>query len=288
MILVTGAAGNNGQATLRVFAREGVRVRALVRDTAQARHVQDLPGIELFEGDLSKPESLGSALEGVERALLISSATPDMFETQCAFIDAAKAAGVGHVVKLSGKESNIGFDPEKFLYTRMHEQIERYLEASGIAWTHLRPSQFMYVYLWEAPTIGAEGVLRLAAGDIDLAPIDVDDIAKIAFHVLTTGGNDGMRYEMTGPQALTMSEVAGIIGDVTGKPLRYVSCSPEERRADQLAAGLPPGLVDALYDENVERLKHPRSRVALGTHEHFGIEPTTFADFIQRHKQLFL
>jgi uncharacterized protein YbjT (DUF2867 family) len=287
MILVTGAAGNNGQATLREFARQGVRVRALVRDEAQARLLNDLPGVELVVGDLAKPESLGAALEGVERALLISSATPDMFETQCAFIDAAKAAGVPHVVKLSGKESNIGFDPEKFLYTRMHEQVERYLEASAIAWTHLRPCQFMYVFLWEAPTIAKDGVLRLAAGDVDLAPIDVDDVAKIAFHVLTTDGNEGMRYEMTGPQALTMPEVAGIIGDVTGKPVRYVSCSPEERRADQLAAGLPHALCDALYDENVERLKHPRSRVALETHEHFGIEPTTFADFIQRHKQLF-
>jgi uncharacterized protein YbjT (DUF2867 family) len=288
MILVTGAAGNNGRATLRVFAHHGVRVRALVRVEAQARLLHDLPGVELVVGDLAKPESLGPALEGVERALLISSATPDMFETQCTFIDAAKAAGVPHVVKLSGKESNIGFDPEKFLYTRMHEQVERYLEASGMAWTHLQPSQFMYVYLWEAPTIAKDGVVRLAAGDIDLAPIDVDDVAKIAFHVLTTDGNDGMRHDMTGPQALTMSEVAGIIGDVTGKPVRYLSCSPEERRADQLAAGLPPALCDALYDENVERLKHPRSRVALETHKHFGIEPTTFADFIQRHKQLLL
>ena len=288
MILVTGAAGNNGQATLRVFARQGVRVRALVRVEAQARLLHDLSGVELVVGDLAKPQSLGRALEGVERALLISSATPDMCETQCTFIDAAKAAGVPHVVKLSGRESNIGFDPEKFLYTRMHEQVERYLEASGMAWTHLRPSQFMYVYLWEAPTIAKDGVLRLAAGDIGLAPIDVDDVAKVAFQVLTTGGNDGMRYDMTGPQALTMSEVAGIIGDVTGKPVRYLSCSPEERRADQLAAGLPPALCDALYDENVERLKHPRSRVALETHKHLGIEPTTFADFIQRHKQLFL
>src|SRR5262245_27221990 len=288
MILVTGAAGNNGQATLRVFARQGVRVRALVRDEAQARLLHDLRGVELIVGDLTKPESLGPALEGVERALLISSATPDMFETQCTFIDAAKAAGVPHVVKLSGKESNIGFDPKKFLYTRMHEQIERYLEASGMAWTHLRPSQFMYVYLWEAPTIAKDSVLRLATGDIDLAPIDVDDVAKIAFHVLTTDGNDGMRHNLTGPQALTMAEVAGIIGVVTGRPVRYLSCSPEERRADQLAAGIPPELCDALYDENVERLKHPRSRVALEAHKHFGIEPTTFTDFIQRHKQLFL
>ena len=58
MNLVTGAAGNNGQATLREFARHGVRVRALVRDGAQARHLHDLPGVEIVAGDLAKPESL--------------------------------------------------------------------------------------------------------------------------------------------------------------------------------------------------------------------------------------
>ena len=75
MILVTGAAGKNGQATLREFARHGVRVCALVRDEAKARHLDDLPGVEFVEGNLAKPESLGPALEAVERALLISSSS---------------------------------------------------------------------------------------------------------------------------------------------------------------------------------------------------------------------
>jgi uncharacterized protein YbjT (DUF2867 family) len=161
MIIVTGAAGNTGHAALREFARHGVRVRALVRDEAKARPLEDLPGVEVVEGDLARPDSLGSALDGVERALLISSSTPDMRDTQCTFVDAAKAAGVHHIVKLSGKESSIGFDPERFLFTRMHEQVERYVEASGMAWTHLRPSQFMQVYLREAPTIASQGDLRL-------------------------------------------------------------------------------------------------------------------------------
>jgi uncharacterized protein YbjT (DUF2867 family) len=103
-------------------------------------------------------------------------------ETQVAFIDAAKDAGVPHLVKLSGKESGIGFDPDRFRGTREHVEIERYLEASGLAWTHLRPSQFMNRYLPGALT----GVdprkreLRLPIGDIRLSPIEsvaVDDNA---------------------------------------------------------------------------------------------------------------
>ena len=236
---------------------------------------------------MQKPETLSGALDGVERALLISSATPAMYDTQCTFIDAAKAAGVRHVVKFSGKESSIGFNPDNFSFTRMHAQVEHYLEASRLDWTHIRPSQFMQVYLREAPSIASKGVLSLAAGDIDLSPIDIQDIAKICFGVLTTNGNEGEAYEMTGPQALSMPDIAAIISDIVGKPVRYESVTPEQKREGQLAAGLPPALVDALYDQAIERLAHPRSRVFLETHEKFGVEPTTFADFIQRHKQLF-
>src|SRR5262249_56380618 len=97
--------------------------------------------------------------------------------------------GVRHVVKFSGKESSIGFNPDNFSFTRMHAQVEHYLEASRLDWTHIRPSQFMQVYLREAPSISSKGVLSLAAADIDLSPIDIRDISKISFWVLTPDGN---------------------------------------------------------------------------------------------------
>src|SRR5262245_51906976 len=171
MILVTGAAGNNGQAAVRELSRQSVKVRALVRDASKATVISDLANVEVVQGDMQKPETLSGALDGVERALLISSATPAMYDTQCTFIDAARAAGVRHVVKFSGKESSIGFNPHNFSFTRMHAQVEHHLEASGLDWTHIRPSQFMQVYLREAPSIASKGVLSLAAGDIDLSPI---------------------------------------------------------------------------------------------------------------------
>src|SRR4051812_9313757 len=100
------------------------------------------------------PETLGKALDGVDRVLLISSAGPEMLETQCTFIDAARAAGVRHVLKFSGEDSVTGFDPERFRSTRSHEQVQRYLRAAGPEWTMLRPSQFMQAYLEEAPVVG--------------------------------------------------------------------------------------------------------------------------------------
>jgi uncharacterized protein YbjT (DUF2867 family) len=137
--------------------------------------------VELVEADMLRPETLALPLRGVDRALLISSANSKMVETQLAFIQAAKIAGVQHIVKFSGKESNIGFDPRNFRFTRMHEEIERSLESSGLRWTQLRPSQFMQVYLREAPTIIHKGALLLPLEDVRLSPFLRESIAGLPF-----------------------------------------------------------------------------------------------------------
>jgi uncharacterized protein YbjT (DUF2867 family) len=287
MILITGATGRPGGATVREFARRGERVRALVRDPLKGTSLQATPNVEVALGDMLWPETLAAALADVDRALMISNAGPQMLETQCTFIDAAKAAGVSHIVKFSGEDSIVGFDPEKFRSTRSHQQIQRYLMAAGVAWTILRPSQFMQVYLEEVPTIIATGALRLPLGTTTLAPVDIDDIAKVAHAVLTTPGHAGMTYKMTGPESLTMAEIAERIFEATCKPVRYVDVPPEQKHQEWLDAGYPPERAAAfgqLFDER-RRLGH--STVYLDTHQRFGIEPTTFAQFANRNAAVF-
>src|SRR5262249_17336519 len=94
MILVTGAAGLSGSAVVRELAKQRMTVRALARHSAKARGLGELPGVEVHEGDMSSPETLDRALEGVTKALMISSSTHQMVEVQCSFIDTAKRAGV--------------------------------------------------------------------------------------------------------------------------------------------------------------------------------------------------
>lgn len=287
MILITGAAGQSGQATVGEFVRRRQPVRAMVRDVNRAAALRDLPGVELVEGDMLRPSTLGPALDDVDRVLLISSSDGTMLEAQCTFVDAARAAGVPHVIKFSGQESGIGFEPGNFRFTRLHRQIERYLEASSLAWTHLRPSQFMQVYLREARSITERGVLALPAGKITLAPVDVLDIAKVAHGLLTTDGHEGRGYQMTGPQALTMADIAAAISRAIAKTVAYVSVSPAEKRASMLAAGVPDEIAEALYDRAVERLAHPESQVCLTAHEMFDLPATTFGEFAQRHAKAF-
>lgn len=282
-ILVTGAAGLSGSMVVKEFTRRGIPVRALVRNREKARQLQGFLNVEVVEGDLLNPESLYPILDGIERALLISSSNQQMVETQCSFIDACKHVGFPHLIKFSGKESQIGFNSKHFRFTLEHEEIEDYLENSGLQWTHLRPSQFMQVYLREAPMIKDKGALCLPLDGIEMSPVDLEDIAKIAVALLHQGGHQSERLSITGPQALSMAKVAAIIGTVIRKPVRYMPVPFEERRPVLLAAGLPPFLVDAIEEQSAERRLHPEARIDISTHQLFNVRPTNFEEFALRH-----
>jgi uncharacterized protein YbjT (DUF2867 family) len=140
MILVTGATGLNGRELIARLSARGVPVRALVRTPGKAEMLAFLPGVEIVAGDMARPETLVGALRGIDRAMLISSSDPMMSQVQANFIDAARRAGVRHVVKLSGIMPALD---SAFRFARMHAEIERRLEDSGMAYTHLRAGEFM-------------------------------------------------------------------------------------------------------------------------------------------------
>jgi uncharacterized protein YbjT (DUF2867 family) len=285
-ILVTGASGLAGSAVIREFVRSGDPVRALIRDRANARTFEAFPTVEVVDGDLLRPETLTAALSGVDRVLLISASNQQMVEAQSTFIDAAKNSSVRHVVKFSGlSAADVG---TPFIFGSMHAEIESYLERSGLSWTHLRPSQFMTEYLREVPTILAQSALFLPLKDAKLVPVDVADIAKAAHRLLTTPGHEKKIYAMSGPEALSMEEVAHQISPAVGKTVRYVSISREERRQALLAAGVPSFFVDALDVQAGERLKGTEATVHSETHAALGISPTTFAEFARRNAGAFL
>ena len=223
MILLTGATGSAGSVIANEFVRERVPVRILVRNRAKATGFEKVPTVEIVEGDMARPDSLRAALDGVNRVLMISAPLMDMVETQTAFIYAAKAAGVRHVIKFSGLDAR---PDTTFPFGLMHKEIEEYLERSGLAWTHLRPTGFMQEYLREAPSIINDGAFYLALGDVRLNPIDLVDVAKVAFLLLRDGRHEGARIAITGPEALTMAEIADRISRAIGKTVRYVAVSP--------------------------------------------------------------
>ncbi len=284
MILVTGATGLNGWAVVRRLSARGIPVRALVRNPEKARDLSALPHVEVVQGDMARPETLDAPLQGVDRALLISSSDPAMLDVQSNFIAAAKRAGVKHVVKLSGIMPELD---SPFRFARMHGEIERRLEASGLAFTHLRAGEFMHSYFRQVPPILAKGALFLPMEQARIASVDVADIAEVAVAVLTGAGHEGKAYPLTGPEALTMTEVAEQLSAATGKTIRYVAVAPEDAKRANLAAGMPPYLADALFELFAERRKGKESQVSHVIATVFGRQPATFADFAARHAAVF-
>ena len=189
------------------------------------------------------------------------------------------------MIKFSGLDAR---PDTAFPFGRMHKEIEEYLEKSGLAWTHLRPTGFMQEYLREAPSVINEGAFFLALGDVRLNPVDLADVAKVGFLLLRDGGHEGARLHMTGPEALTMAEVADRVSRATGRRVRYVAISRNDRRQALMAHGIPAEFADALDKQVEERLKNgAESRVDLSTHQLFNVEPATFLEFAQRNAQAF-
>ena len=289
LILVTGATGLTGGELVRRLSARGARVRALVRNvetsnSAKASDLAGLAGVEVAEGDLANAASLGPALEGVDRAMLISSSDAAMRDVQCAFIDAAASAGVPHVVKLSGIIPELD---SPFRFARMHCQIEQYLEQSGVPFTHIRAGEFMHSYFRQVPSIVKAGAIFLPMADARIASTDIGDIAEVAADILTGAGHEGRIYSITGPEALTMTEVAAKLSDAIGKQVRYVDISPNDFVAARLAAGAPPYLVEGLAELFAERRKGKEAVVYPTIQEVFGRRPTSFDEFARRHAAIF-
>lgn len=284
MILVTGAAGLNGSELVRLLSSRGIPVRALVRDAAKAGSLSALPSVEIAVGDMTRPDTLVEAFRGVDRAMLVSSSAPDMLEAQSSFIEAAKKAGVRHIVKLSGIMPELD---SPFRFARMHGQIERKLEESGLDFTNLRAGEFMHAYFRQVPSILARGALSLPMKDAKIASIDIGDIAEVAAAVLTGSGHEGKTYPITGPEALTMAQVSEKLSSATGRPIGYVDVPPEDAKKARLAAGMSPYMADALDELFAERRKGKESQVSNVIPSVFKRRATSFDEFAARHAAIF-
>ena len=284
MFLVSGATGTAGKEIVLQLASLGIPVKALVRDMAKATPFRG-KCVHVEVGDLNEPATLDEAFKAVDRALLLPANNANQLEQERMFIDAAKRAGVQHIVKFSA----LGADDPKSgsRIIRWHAEAEDYLEASGLAWTHLRPCMFMQNLLGSAASIAGEGAFYAPLGDARVAHVDVRDIAAVAVKALTDRGHEGKAYTITGPEALTYSEVAGELTAALGKPVRYVDVPPEQFRQSLLGAGMPDWSADALLEIFEHVVKPLGAEVTNVIAEVAKKAPITFDQFARDHAAAF-
>lgn len=248
-ILVTGATGTVGSALVRALSNRDVCVRAGVHSIIKGDRLRHLnPDVQLVELDFARPDTLTVALTGADRAFLITPFSEDQVEASQRFIDAARAAGVRQVVRLSamGAEAEPGIQ-----LGRWHRAAEQYLAQSGLSYVVLRPNSFMQNFItYQGQSIREQGAIYQPLDDARLSYIDVFDVAEVAAAVLTAdvAQHHGRAYSLTGPAAVSNHEVAAAIGQAAGRPVQYVPVPEESAR--QAMQGAPQWMIDCLMELN--------------------------------------
>ncbi|MEO0411128.1 MAG: SDR family oxidoreductase [Pseudomonadota bacterium] len=245
MILLTGSTGLTGQHVAKAVAATGNPVRALVRDLKKAEDLAAL-GVDVVQGDLADEASIAAAMDGIDKAFLLMANGPEQRAHEIRFIDAAKAAGVSHLVKLSA----IGVEAGHFNKLKdTHGRAEDHLKSSGLAYTILRGNFFMQYMLYFMPAIEATGAFYVPADDRPMGMVDVRDIADCAAKVLTQDGHAKKTYLLTGPALHTFADAAQLFSSALGKDVACTLIPADAFKAQMMKTGQDEWTASAVTEE---------------------------------------
>jgi uncharacterized protein YbjT (DUF2867 family) len=283
-ILVTGATGNVGSQVVKQLADHQVNVLAAVRSPNKVQSLKN-DHVSLVEFDIEQPETIEKALQGIDKIFLLTPLVPNMVEVSNNLVEAAKKAGVKHIVKSSG----MGAESEPGIaLTRWHRAAEKAIEASGIAFTFVRPNGFMQNYAnFFGHSIKTQNTFYLPMGDGKVSHIDARDIASVATVALTENGHEGKAYEVTGSQAISNTEIAAIISQIVGRQINYVDVSEDAASAEMKQSGMPEVLVEATMELYGIYKAGYASEVTATVEQVTGNKPILFEQFVRDYVDVF-
>jgi uncharacterized protein YbjT (DUF2867 family) len=274
MILVTGATGNVGREVVKLLLGNGQKVVAVTRNPTTAA----LPdGARVVSGDPSRPETLASALDGVETIFLSPRAIGDAAAKLLAL---AVKQGVHRAVLLSAVTVEDGGGYRHF--ADQFKAIEDAVKASGLQWTILRCTDFASNTRAWAPQIRSNAIVRGAYGDAATSTIHERDIAAVAVRALVDASHVGHTYVLTGPQSLTQREKVRKIGEAIGRELSWEEISPQQVREGMIAQGVPADVPDRMLGYLADRVQQPGPSSDTVA-QILGRPALTFADWAAEH-----
>lgn len=285
MMLITGATGQYGSATIDFLLKKGIaanEIVALVRDKSKAESLIQ-KGIEIRVGDYNDYESLTKAFQGVEKLLLISSSDlANRSQQHENAVRAAKEAGVRHIVYTSFERKNETETSPIALVAQSHIHTEKKLKEIGMAYTILRNNLYMdFLPMFFGDTVLQTGIF-LPAGEGKAAFTLRQDMAEATANILSSEGHINKEYTFSSPENLSLQDLADTLGQLTGKNIAYISPSAEIYAETLTKAGVPAeyvgvfaGFATAINQGELERYNSDLETL-------LGRKPTTAKEFLSQ------
>jgi NAD(P)H dehydrogenase (quinone) len=275
VIALTGATGRLGGRVASRLVAAGLAPRLIVRDAARA---PALEGCEVVTAEYGNREAVAAALRGSTTVFMVSAAEhPERLAQHRSFVDGAVEAGVRYLVYTSF----VGASPvARFTLVRDHWATEEHIRGSSLRFTFLRDNLYADFFPF---MIGPDGVIRGPAGDGRVAAVAQDDIADVAAAVLTEPkDHDGATYHLTGPEALTLDEVAELITEVTGRTVLYHPETLPEAYKSRASYGAPDWQVEAWVSTYTAIAAGEMADVSGDIEAIAGHPATSLADLLRR------
>jgi uncharacterized protein YbjT (DUF2867 family) len=288
-ILVTGATGTVGSEVVNQLSKSDIpiKIKTAVHLNGNAGKVGGSDGIETVPIDYNRSETLKAGLRDVDKLFLLSRDSPTMVELTSNVVAEAKKSGIKQIVRLSAKGADLKAESPSL---RMHRQVEKIIEESGIPFTVLRPNEFMQNFInLHGPSIKRKNAFYMAVGDSKVSIVDVRDIAAVGVQALIHGEKHyDKTYTITGQEALSYYQIANILSDVTGRKISYMDLSEGDFRRALREAGVDDwfiyvvlGMLDSIYRSGIA------AQVFPAVEEVTGRKPIMFAQFAKDHADAF-
>lgn len=283
MITVFGATGTTGAPLVDTLLAKGASVRAVTSAPSKLDALR-AKGCEAVAADFTDPAALAQACDDAEKIYLVTPAHLNMRQWKTNVIEAAKAAGVRHIVVATG----LGASPKAGLtFGKWHSETQELLKQSGLDWTFVQPTYFMQNLLWQTGNIAKDAVYYDDLGG-PVAWIDARDIADVAAEALTAPGYEGKALGLTGPEALTGEDIAALLSGVTGRTVTCMPLSAENAKAGMVAGGMQDEVARAMVELASIAPKGYLAGIETTVSDVMGRPARRFADFVAENRDAFV
>lgn len=284
-ILITGATGHFGTATIKALLQKGInanQISALVRDENK---VADLKanGINIVTGNYDDYASLVSAFKGVDKLLFISASDVTKRLPQHEnVVKAAKEAGVKHVVYTSFERKNETQTSPLWVLAEAHLNTEKWLKESELTYTILRNNLYMdYVPVFIGEKVVETGTIYLPANSGKVSVALRSEMAEAAANILASSGHENKTYNFANTEAYTYTDVAKYISEATGKEIQYISPSAEEYTQTLTNAGVPAEYIGVFAGFAIAQAQGDLEAVSNDLQNLIGRKPTSLKEFLK-------